>query len=132
MHAPSMQVRTCVVLGGPIELFFLESSFLEALIPNSKTLPACPKPKIYDGWIRKSDIDSWHDHHLTITTQVISIEEYQPIPQTEQQWHLEKEIVESAEAKAAYLGMNRRTFLRSSCGMALAFAAMNTVFGPFF
>ncbi len=101
-------------------------------MPNPKTLPACPKPKIYDGWIRKSDLDAWLDRHLPIPTQVISNEEYQPIPQTEQQCRLEQEIVADAEAKATYLGMDRRTFLRSSCGMALAFAAMNTIFGPFF
>jgi predicted TIM-barrel fold metal-dependent hydrolase len=101
-------------------------------MPNPKTLPSCPKPKIYDGWIRKSDLDAWLDRHLPIPTQVISNEEYQPIPQTEQQCRLEQEIVANAEAKATYLGMDRRTFLRSSCGMALAFAAMNTIFGPFF
>jgi hypothetical protein len=72
-------------------------------MPNPKTLPACPKPKIYDGWIRKSDLDAWLDRHLPIPTQVISNEEYQPIPQTEQQCRLEQEIVASAEGKATYL-----------------------------
>jgi hypothetical protein len=33
-------------------------------MPNPKTLPACPKPKIYDRWIRKSDLDAWVDRHL--------------------------------------------------------------------
>ena len=44
----------------------------------------------------------------------------------------EREIVASAERRAGYLGMDRRQFLRTSCGMALAFAAMNSVFGHFF
>jgi len=101
-------------------------------MPNTKTIPASPKPKIYDGWIRKSDLDAWLDHYLPIPTRVVSNEEYQPIPQTLQQYRLEQEILAQAELKATYLGVDRRKFLRSSCGMALAFAAMNTVFGPFF
>jgi len=99
---------------------------------NPKTQAACPKPKIYDGWIRKSELDAWLDRYLPVPTQVISNEEYQPIPQTVQQRRLEHEIVANAELTAKYLGVDRRKFLRSSCGMALAFAAMNTVFGPFF
>lgn len=99
---------------------------------NPKTRPACPKPRIYDGWIRKSDLDAWLDRYLPIPTQVISNEEYQPIPQTRRQRRLEQEITANAESTANYLGMDRRKFLRSSCGMALAFAAMNSVFGPFF
>jgi len=101
-------------------------------MPNPKTLPTSPKPRIYDGWIRKSDLDAWLDRHLPVPTQVISNEEYEPIPQTSRQRRLEREIVAGAELKAKYLGMDRRTFLRTSSGMALAFAAMNTVFGPFF
>jgi len=45
---------------------------------------------------------------------------------------LEQEIVASAEQQARRLGVDRRQFLRTSCGMALAFATMNTVFGRFF
>src|ERR1700746_2712831 len=101
-------------------------------MPNPKTVPSCPKPRIQNGWIRKSDLDAWLDRHLPVPTQVISNEEYLPIPQTQQQRLLEQEIVANAERQAGYLGMDRRQFLRTSCGMALAFAAMNTVFGPFF
>ena len=101
-------------------------------MPNPKTLPTSPKPRIYDGWIRKSDLDAWLDRHLPVPTQVISNEEYEPIPQSSRQRRLEREIVASAELKAKYLGMDRRTFLRTSSGMAVAFAAMNSVFGPFF
>jgi len=67
-----------------------------------------------------------------VPTQVVSNEEYTPIPQTPQQRLVEQEIVARAERQAHRLGMDRRHFLRTSCGMALAFAAMNTVFGRCF
>ena len=101
-------------------------------MPNPKTVPSCSKPPVHNGWIRKSDLDAWLDRHLPVPTQVISNEEYLPIPQTAQQRLLEQEIVANAEQQAGYLGMDRRQFLRTSCGMALAFAAMNSVFGHFF
>jgi len=104
----------------------------EAPVPNLKTQTTPPKPKSYDGWIRKSELDAWLDRHLPIPTQVISNEEYQAIPQTAQQHRLEEEIVSAADRTARHHGMDRRSFLRTSSGMALAFAAMNTVFGPFF
>jgi len=101
-------------------------------MPNPKTVPSCSKPQVHNGWIRKSDLDAWLDRHLPVPTQVISNEEYVPIPQTGRQRLLEQEIVANAERQAGYLGMDRRRFLRTSCGMALAFAAMNSVFGHFF
>ena len=101
-------------------------------MPNPKTVPSCSKPPVHNGWIRKSDLDAWLDRHLPVPTQVISNEEYVPIPQTGRQRLLEQEIVANAERQAGYLGMDRRRFLRTSCGMALAFAAMNSVFGHFF
>jgi len=101
-------------------------------MPNSKTASSCPKPEVRDGWVRKSSLDAWLDRYLPVPTQVISNEEYLPIPQTPQQRRLEQEIITRAERQAHLLGMDRRRFLRTSCGMALAFAAMNTVFGRFF
>jgi uncharacterized protein len=99
---------------------------------NPKTVPSCSKPEVQNGWIRKSDLDAWLDRYLPVPTQVISNEEYRPIPPTPQQRLLEQEIVAGAERQACSLGMDRRQFLRTSCGMALAFAAMNSVFGRFF
>jgi len=99
---------------------------------NPKTVPSCSKPQVQNGWIRKSDLDAWLDRHLPVPTQVISNEEYLPMPQTPQQRLLEQEILAGAERQARSLGMNRRQFMRTSCGMALAFAAMNSVFGRFF
>jgi uncharacterized protein len=99
---------------------------------NQKTAAKAPRPKAHNGWIRKSDLDAWLDLRLPVPTRVISNEEYQPIPQTAKQSRLQKEIIAGAEQQAHRLGVDRRSFLRSSCGMALAFAAMNTVFGNFF
>ncbi len=101
-------------------------------MPNSKTVAPYPKPEVRKGWVRKSDLDAWLDRYLPVPTQAISNEEYLPIPQTPQQRRLEQEIIAGAEGRARQLGMDRRRFLRTSCGMALAFAAMNTVFGRFF
>src|SRR6266849_5910749 len=99
---------------------------------NPKTAPSSPKPVVRNGWVRKCDLDAWLDRYLPVPTQVISNEEYTPIPQTPQQRRLEKELIAQADAHARRLGTDRRSFLRTSCGMALAFATMNSVFGDFF
>lgn len=101
-------------------------------MPNSKTAPKPSKPENHNGWIRKSELDAWLDRYLPIPTQVITNEEYTPIPQTPEQHRLEREILAGADQQARRLGMDRRKFLKTSCGMALAFAAMNTVFGRMF
>jgi hypothetical protein len=102
------------------------------IMRNPKTAPSSHKPEIRSGWVRKCDLDAWLDRYLPVPTQVISNEEYTPIAQTPEQRRLEQELIAQAETHARRLGMDRRTFLRSSCGMALAFAAMNSVFGHFF
>jgi predicted TIM-barrel fold metal-dependent hydrolase len=99
---------------------------------NPKTTPSAPKPVARDGWIRKSDLDAWLDRYLPIPTQAVSNEEFNPIPQTPEQKRVEHEIIAGAEREARLAGTGRRKFLRSSCGMALAFAAMNTVYGRCF
>ena len=99
---------------------------------NAKSVPSPHKPKSRNGWIRKSDLDAWLDRFLPVPTQVISNEEYLPIPQTRQQKRLEQEILAGAECQSRLVGVDRRRFLRTSCGMALAFAAMNSVFGRCF
>ncbi len=101
-------------------------------MPNTKTTPKPAKPENHNGWIRKSELDAWLDRYLPIPTQVISNEEYMPIAQTGEQRRAEQEMVAAAGRQARRLGMDRRSFLRTSCGMALAFAAMNTVFGKMF
>ncbi len=101
-------------------------------MPNLKTTPSAPKPVARNGWIRKSDLDAWLGRYLPIPTQAVSNEEFHPIPQTPEQKRLEHEIIAGAEREARLAGTGRRQFLRSSCGMALAFAAMNTVYGRCF
>lgn len=70
--------------------------------------------------------------HSPVPTQVISNGEFNPIPQTEQQKKVEARIKEMADQYGARQGLSRRDFLRTSCGMAAAFLAMNEVFGPLF
>jgi predicted TIM-barrel fold metal-dependent hydrolase len=70
--------------------------------------------------------------HSPIPTQMISNGEFNPLPQTEQQQQVEARIKDLADSYGAKLGMDRRQFLRTSCGMAAAFVAMNKVFGNLF
>jgi hypothetical protein len=67
-----------------------------------------------------------------VPTQIVSNGEFNPMPQTAQQRAVEAGVKEIAAANAARLGMSRRGFLQTSCGMAAAFLAMNQVFGPLF
>ncbi len=67
-----------------------------------------------------------------IPTQVVSNGEYLPPPQTPAQARVAAEIRELARRFAPRLGLSRRDFLRTSCGMAVAFLAMNRVYGAVF
>jgi hypothetical protein len=67
-----------------------------------------------------------------IPTQVVSNGEYMPSPQTDEQRRVEQVLGELAEAGARRLRMDRRRFLKTSCGMAAAFVAMNRVYGELF
>jgi predicted TIM-barrel fold metal-dependent hydrolase len=67
-----------------------------------------------------------------VPTQMISNGEFNPLPQTRQQRQVEARLTELADASARKLGMDRRGFLRSACGLATAFVAMNEVYGPLF
>ncbi len=99
---------------------------------NSKTTPSPAKPQPQNGWVRKCDVDDYLDRHLPIPTQMVSNEEYIPLPQTRPQRAVEHLLLETGARNAKLLGIGRRQFFRTSCGMAAAFAAMNTVFGKFF
>jgi predicted TIM-barrel fold metal-dependent hydrolase len=55
-----------------------------------------------------------------------------PVLQSPEQKRVEEKIIGMAEANSKRIGMTRREYLRSSCGMAVAFLAMNDVFGKFF
>ena len=67
-----------------------------------------------------------------VPTRSISNGEYDPLPQTREQREVETRLEAAVERDAKRLGLDRRAFLRSSCGMAAAFVAMNGVFGSLF
>ena len=67
-----------------------------------------------------------------VPTQIVSNGEFNPLPQTAQQRRVEERVKEIADAIAPRLGLDRRQFLRTGCGMAAAFLAMNDVFGSLF
>ena len=83
-------------------------------------------------WIRKNRRDRLLGRITPIPTQIVSNEEFIPMPQTEDQRRVEHRITELADHYAGCLGMSRRAFLQTSGGMATAFMAMNDVFGPVF
>jgi predicted TIM-barrel fold metal-dependent hydrolase len=63
-----------------------------------------------------------------VPTQIVSNGEYLPPKQTAKQKQVEERIKELADENAKYLGMSRRQFLQTSCGMATAFLAMKQVY----
>lgn len=83
-------------------------------------------------WIRKSDEDRRLKRFTPVPTQVVSNEEFIPMPQSADQKKVERRIIELADRYAKKLGQSRRDFLASSGGTAVAFMAMNEIFGRFF
>jgi uncharacterized protein len=67
-----------------------------------------------------------------LPTQLVSNEEFPPLPQTAAQRAVEDRILAEAGRLAPRLGWSRRDFLRTSGGMATSLLAMNAVFGRFF
>lgn len=67
-----------------------------------------------------------------VQTQMVSNGEEMPLPQTRAQRAVEHRIKAMADAHGERLGMGRRQFLQTSCGVAAAFSAMNEVFGALF
>jgi predicted TIM-barrel fold metal-dependent hydrolase len=67
-----------------------------------------------------------------LPTQLVSNEEFPPLPQTAAQQAVEQRILEDTRRLAPWLGLSRRDFLRTSGGMAASLLAMNAVFGRFF
>ncbi len=55
-----------------------------------------------------------------------------PGRQTARMRRVERNILALAQVCGAPLGLNRREFLETSCGLAAAFIALNAVFGPLF
>ena len=61
-------------------------------------------------------------------TQAVSNEEFIPRPQSEPQKQVEQLIGEMSEARAKKLGIDRRTFMASTMGLATCFLAQNKIF----
>ena len=88
-------------------------------------------------WFTKSQLRKCkRAHDSTVRTplpsRIVSNGEYMPILQTAEQKRVEDKIISMADANSKRIGISRREYLRSSCGMAAAFLAMNSVFGKFF
>ena len=67
-----------------------------------------------------------------VPTQIVSNEEFPPLPQTRNQALVEQAVTDLHGLAAKRLGMTRRNFLKTSGSMAASFLAMNSVFGRFF
>ena len=67
-----------------------------------------------------------------IPTQVVSSDEYFPMPQTQQQAEVEARLKTLGAELARKQGMSRRAFFGTASGMAAAFVAMNEVYGHLF
>ena len=62
-----------------------------------------------------------------IPTQIVSSDEYLPVPQTGRQRQVEARTKALGDALARRHGVSRRQFFRTASGMAAAFLAMNEV-----
>jgi predicted TIM-barrel fold metal-dependent hydrolase len=80
-------------------------------------------------WIRKSHKDRLTGTNIPLPMQVVSNEEFQPMPQSADQKKVEQLILSMADEYGRRLGMSRRAFLQTTGGMAAAFLAMNKVYG---
>ena len=80
-------------------------------------------------WIRKALRDMKKGVDSPMPTQVVSNEEFEPRPQTQKQRQVEHLIGELSAERAKKLGLTRRTFMRSSMGLATCFLASNLAYG---
>lgn len=83
-------------------------------------------------WRRKWAQDLETEDWSPLPLQVVSNEEYLPLPRTRQQAHAAAVLREASGRQARRLGLGRREFLRTTSGLAAAFLAMNQVFGRVF
>jgi hypothetical protein len=81
-------------------------------------------------WKRLCELDANSPERLPLPTRIVSNEEFIPPPQTPEMKLVETHLWSIAERAAARLGMNRRDFLRTGCGLAAGLVALNRVFGP--
>src|ERR1700722_12668566 len=67
-----------------------------------------------------------------VPTQIVSSDEYMPVPQTPQQREVEARLIDLGDRLAKHQGLSRRGFFQTAAGMAASFVALNQVFGPIF
>ena len=67
-----------------------------------------------------------------VPTQIVSSEEYFPVPQSVAQRAVEARLRAMGDELGRRQGVSRRAFFRTASGMAAAFVAMNEVYGPLF
>src|SRR5208283_3684597 len=67
-----------------------------------------------------------------VPTQIVSSDEYMPVPQTAKQREVEARLKELSGRLARRQGLSRRRFFQTAAGMAAAFVALNQVFGHLF
>jgi predicted TIM-barrel fold metal-dependent hydrolase len=82
-------------------------------------------------WIPKWQRDQNKNVDSPVPTQVVSNEEFIPRPQNAAQKQVEQRIGVLADEKAKKLGLDRRSFMASSMGLATAFLASNQVYGNY-
>jgi predicted TIM-barrel fold metal-dependent hydrolase len=67
-----------------------------------------------------------------VPTQIVSSDEYLPVPQSARQREVEARLKAMSDRLAEHQGLSRRRFFQTAAGMAASFVAMNQVFGPLF
>src|ERR1700675_1123289 len=67
-----------------------------------------------------------------VPTQIVSSDEYLPVPQSAKQREVEARLKELSGALARRQGLSRRRFFQTASGMAASFVALNQVFGHLF
>ena len=67
-----------------------------------------------------------------VPTQIVSSDEFTPVPQSARQREVEVRLTEMSDRLAKRLGTSRRRFFQTAAGMAASFVAINQVFGPIF
>jgi hypothetical protein len=67
-----------------------------------------------------------------VPTQIVSSDEFLPVPQTPQQREVQARLTAISGRLARRQGLSRRRFFQTAAGMAASFVALNEVFGPLF
>src|SRR6201988_4602600 len=67
-----------------------------------------------------------------VPTQIVSSDEYMPVPQSAKQRQVEARLKELSIGLAKRQGLSRRRFFQTAAGMASCFVALNEIFGHIF